>query len=105
MLQDLRKNEPHRVRGLGESVMKELTTFYEEGRMNRLEGLEADPKLRSIELFQKVSWVGPVKAEELYDHGLRSIEDLRAKGQHLLTEQARICLSRCVCVCVCVRVR
>lgn len=75
--------------------MKELTTFYEEGRMDRLDGLEADPKVRCLELFQKVSWVGPKKAEELYDNGLRSIEDLRARGQHLLTEQARVCLNRC----------
>lgn len=103
-MQDLRKNEPERVRGLGDSIMKELTTFYEEGRMSRLDGLEADPKLKALELFQEVSWVGPKKAEELYDNGLRSIEDLRASGQHLLTKQARVCLSRysvCVCVCAC----
>lgn len=98
LLQDLRKNEPERVRGVGDSVMKELSTFYEEGRMNRLEGLEADPRVRSLELFQKISWVGPIKARELFDYGLRSIEDVRERGQHILTEQGRICLSRCVCV-------
>lgn len=81
--------------------MKELTTFYEEGRMDRLVGLEADPKLRSLELFQKVGWVGPKKAEELYNDGLRSIEDLRARPD-LLTEQQKICLNRYVYVCVCV---
>eukprot|EP00903_Cladosiphon_okamuranus_P022154 g20373.t2 len=53
------KNEPERVRGLGESVMKELTTFYKEGRMNRLDGLEADPKLKCLELFQKGQGAAP----------------------------------------------
>eukprot|EP00752_Nemacystus_decipiens_P005447 g4937.t1 len=93
-LKDLRKNQPERVRGLGESVMKELTTFYDEGRMNRLDGLEADPRVRCLELFQKVGWVGSATAEKLYGEGMRSIEDLRARGQALLTEQQRICLNR-----------
>ncbi len=92
--QDLRRNEPERVRGLGDSVMKELKAFYEEGRMGRLEGLEADPRVRRMELFKKVGWVGDVKARELFDHGITSIEDLRARGQHLLTKQSRVCLSR-----------
>lgn len=100
--QDMRKNEPERVRGLGDSVMKELASFYAEGRMNRLEGLEANPKIKSMELLRKISWVGETTAEKLWDRGLRTIEDVRARGQHLMTEQARICLSRYTCVCVCV---
>ncbi|CAM9611406.1 unnamed protein product [Ectocarpus sp. 12 AP-2014] len=93
-LKDLRKHEPQRVRGLGDSVMKELSTFYEEGRMHRLDGLEADPKLKCLKIFQEVGWVGAVKAQQLYDKGMRSIEDLRTKGLHLLSEQAQICLDR-----------
>jgi nucleotidyltransferase/DNA polymerase involved in DNA repair len=33
--------------------------------------------------------VGPVKAKQLYDAGIRSIEDLRKK-QHLLTDMQKI---------------
>lgn len=93
-LQDLKKREPERVRGLGKSVMEELEAFYEEGKMNRLNDLEADPKLRCLELFQTISWVGPKKAEELCKAGMRTLEDVRTKGMHLLTEQARLCLNR-----------
>lgn len=101
-MQDLKRAEPQRVKGLGESIMAELKTFYEEGKMNRLVGLEADRKVKCLELFQQVGWVGAKKAETLYDYGLRSIQDLRDRGQHLLTEQARVCLNRCVRACVCV---
>ena len=87
------------VHGLGDSVMRELKAIYETGESPRLDGLAADPKVRCLELFQKIGWVGPVKARELYGNGIGSIEELRAKGQHLLTEQARICLSRYVWFC------
>lgn len=75
-------------------MMRELETFYEEGKMHRLDGMEADPKLKCLELFNKISWVGEVTAQKLYSEGMRSIEDVRERGQHLLNEQARICLSR-----------
>lgn len=75
--------------------MKELSTFYEEGKMHRLDGLEADPKLKCLKIFQEIGWVGAVKAHQLYDKGMRSVEDLRTKGLHLLSEQAQICLNRC----------
>ncbi|CAM9244849.1 unnamed protein product, partial [Hapterophycus canaliculatus] len=93
-LKDIRRRDPDRVRGIGDSVIKELESFYAEGKMYRLDGMEADPKLKCLELFNKISWVGEVTAKKLYSEGMRSIEDVRARGQHLLNEQARICLSR-----------
>lgn len=95
--QDLKKNEPERVGGIGDGAMKELTAFFAEGKGKaRAPVLETDPsELEAcLKLFQEVGWVGAVKAQQLYDKGMRSIEDLRTRGRHLLTEQMRICLNR-----------
>ncbi|CAM9648921.1 unnamed protein product [Ectocarpus sp. 8 AP-2014] len=96
-LKDLRKNDPERVRGIGDGAMKELTAFFAEGKGKaRPPVSEADPPALEacLKLFQEVGWVGAVKAQQLYDKGMRSIEDLRTRGRHLLTEQMRVCLNR-----------
>ncbi|CAM9422741.1 unnamed protein product [Ectocarpus sp. 6 AP-2014] len=96
-LKDLRKNDPERVRGIGDGAMKELTAFLAEGKGKaRAPVSEADPPAPEacLKLFQEVGWVGAVKAGQLYDKGMRSIEDLRTSGRDLLTEQMRVCLNR-----------
>ncbi|CAN0206851.1 unnamed protein product [Ectocarpus sp. 12 AP-2014] len=96
-LKDLRKNDPERVRGIGDGAIKELTAFFAKSKGRaRSPVSEADPSAveTCLKLFQEVGWVGAVKAQQLCDRGMRSIEDLRTRGRHLLTEQMRVCLNR-----------
>ena len=46
--QSLKKNDPARMRGIGESALALLDEFYSEGKMDRFEGLSSDPRVSRV---------------------------------------------------------
>ena len=58
---------------VGEGIKKKVKEFLEEGKMTKLENLEADPKLVALEALAQIWGVGNVAAAKLYASGIRSI--------------------------------
>ena len=54
--------------------------------MAKVEFLSKDAKLQSLELLPQIWGVGPSGALKLYNHGIQNIQQLREKGEHLLTK-------------------
>lgn len=67
------------IRGIGPSVLSEVTEFLATGTSKRLHELEqtyGQDKNQILDQLQKIHGIGPVKANEFYDLGVRKIEDL-----------------------------
>lgn len=85
------------VKHIGKSIAEKIQEYLTTGSIKKVE--EVKPLLANVKKptgpdlifqeFQKIWGVGPVKARELYNKGMRSIEDIQ-KNQHLLTEQQQI---------------
>lgn len=71
-------DELKNVTGVGKSTQQEIVEFLETGTSQRLKALEdADANRKeTIQLFRGIHGIGPVKADELYAEGYRTIEDL-----------------------------
>ncbi|CAB1100093.1 unnamed protein product [Ectocarpus sp. CCAP 1310/34] len=84
------------IEQLKETSERGSRPFLPRARARRSPVSEVDPPTveACLKLFQEVGWVGAVKTQQLYDKGMRSIENLRTRGRHLLTEQVRFCLNR-----------
>jgi nucleotidyltransferase/DNA polymerase involved in DNA repair len=54
--------------------------------MAKVEFLSKDAKLQSLETLAQIWGVGPSGALKLYNHGIQNIQQLREKGQHILTK-------------------
>ncbi|CAM9118444.1 unnamed protein product, partial [Laminaria digitata] len=50
-LRSIKKSNPSRMRGIGESALALLDEFYSEGKMDRFEGLSSDPRLACLRAF------------------------------------------------------
>ena len=70
---------------VGSGIKKKVKEFIEQGKMTKLESLQADPKLMVLEELAKIWGVGPVAAQKLYDKKIRSVADLRKKPELLTT--------------------
>eukprot|EP01034_Spumella_vulgaris_P023242 gene23242-29446_t len=75
------------LHGIGQSVRDKIEEVIDTGSLQKLEHFHEDPKMQTLHTFANIPWVGPVTAETLYKKGYRSIDDLRERGKHDLTEQ------------------
>jgi len=85
------------VRGIGPQILAKVKEFLESGKIASAEEkrVELEVKVplsereRGIEELSSVWGIGPVKADKLYDQGVKNIVELR-KNTSLLTEQQKI---------------
>lgn len=77
------------IEGIGDGIKKKIAEVLKGESMSKLDELKSDPKMMVLDTLGKVWGVGPVAAQKLYSHGIRSIEDLRKK-QDLLTNHQKI---------------
>ena len=65
--------------GVGEKIKKKMEEIVETGRLEAAERAKADYPLEALALFGSIYGIGPVKARELVDMGLRTLTDLRVE--------------------------
>jgi len=65
--------------GVGEKIKKKMEEIVETGRLEAAEKAKAEYPLDALALFGGIYGIGPVKARELVDMGLRTLTDLRVE--------------------------
>lgn len=88
------KKELLDITGVGKSVADKIMEFINTGKIKKVEEIEMKQKKSNkskniLDLFENIWGVGPKKAQELYNNGFRSIEDIR-KNTDLLTKNQKI---------------
>lgn len=77
--------------GVGESLAVKIREIFETGALHQAKEAQQDSAYDIHNALLKIYGVGPVKALELVrDHGIRSLDDLRAHQDTLLNEKQRI---------------
>ena len=59
---------------VGDGIKKKVKEFLAEGKMTKLQNLQSDTKLQTLEQFALIWGVGPAKANQIYASGVRSID-------------------------------
>ncbi len=62
--------------GIGDKIADKIDEFLKTGKLQKLENIRHDESAVAINLLTRVVGIGPAKAKELYDAGIRTIEDL-----------------------------
>jgi len=78
--------------GIGKKIADKIQEIIDTGKLHQVDELGADQLERTKILteFTAIWGVGPVKAQELWDMGARSIEDIKEDHQHLLNDNQKI---------------
>ncbi|MCO5609376.1 hypothetical protein L7F22_063602 [Adiantum nelumboides] len=76
------------VSGIGSSVIDKIKEILCTGKLQKLESLKADSKVRTLQHLASVWGVGPKLAQKLYQAGHRSVDDL--VEERSLSQMARI---------------
>ncbi|KAI5079691.1 hypothetical protein GOP47_0005170 [Adiantum capillus-veneris] len=76
------------ISGIGSSVIDKIKEILCTGKLQKLEGLKADPKVCTLQHLASVWGVGPKLAQKLYQAGHRSVDDLVKEPS--LSQMARI---------------
>lgn len=69
--------EARKLDGVGQKISEKIKEFLSTGKLQKLEKIHADDKSTAITLLTRVSGIGPAKAKELVDDGIRTIESLK----------------------------
>ena len=70
---------------IGETIMHKFKEYVTTGKLTVLERERADP----ANILAEIYGVGPKKAKELIDKGIRTIDQLRARQDELLNSVQR----------------
>ncbi|XP_046962599.1 DNA polymerase beta-like [Vanessa cardui] len=70
-------DEARKLNGIGEKISKKIDEFLNTGKLKKLDDIHKDENAQIISLLTRVSGIGPVKAADLLNMGIKSIEDLR----------------------------
>ena len=86
------------IPGIGKSIYNHIVEIATTGHLTKLDNYKSDPRKMALENLTTVWGIGPQSATDLYNKGIKSVDDLRSKNstelQSLLTEQQIIGLSR-----------
>ena len=90
-------NQIKSVKGIGKTIREKIKEYLDTGQIMKVEEIKKEiltnkkknDKDSTIELFETIWGIGIVKARELYQDGMRSLEDLE-KNKHLLTTNQKI---------------
>nr|XP_018917447.1 PREDICTED: DNA polymerase beta-like [Bemisia tabaci] len=69
--------EASKLEGVGQKIAQKIDEFLETGKLAKLEKIREDGVGPAISTLTRVSGIGPAKAKELYDLGIRTIEELK----------------------------
>ena len=72
-------NQMDEIPFIGDGIKKKVKEFMEQGKMSKLESLQADPKVAILGELEKIWGVWQVAAQKLYQAGIRSVKDLEGK--------------------------
>ncbi|XP_034191254.2 DNA polymerase beta [Osmia lignaria lignaria] len=81
--------EARKLPGIGEKIAKKIDEFLSTGKLQKLEDINKDESNVAINLLTRVSGIGPAKAKELLDAGIKSLNDLK-KHQDKLNHHQKI---------------
>ncbi|KAK9297035.1 hypothetical protein QLX08_009132 [Tetragonisca angustula] len=81
--------EARKLPGIGEKIAKKIDEFLSTGKLQKLEDIKKDESNVAINLLTRVSGIGPAKAKELVDKGIKTLEDLK-KHQDKLNHHQKI---------------
>ncbi|XP_024938080.1 DNA polymerase beta-like isoform X2 [Cephus cinctus] len=79
--------EAKKLPGIGEKIAKKIDEFLETGKLRKLEEINKDENNIAINLLTRVSGIGPSKAKELVNSGVKTIEDLKQILERLTHHQ------------------
>ncbi|XP_075211388.1 DNA polymerase beta-like isoform X2 [Lycorma delicatula] len=79
--------EARKLDGIGDKIAKKIDEFIETGTLQKLEKIKKDDTSESINLLTRVTGIGPAKARELFDQGIKTIEDLQNNKDKLTHHQ------------------
>ncbi|XP_017762148.1 PREDICTED: DNA polymerase beta-like [Eufriesea mexicana] len=81
--------EARKLPGIGEKIAKKIDEFLNTGKLQKLEDINKDENNIAINLLTRVSGIGPAKAKELIDAGIKTLNDLK-KHQEKLNHHQKI---------------
>ncbi|XP_023950862.2 DNA polymerase beta [Bicyclus anynana] len=70
-------DEAKKLSGIGDKISKKIDEFLQTGKLRKLENIHQDENAQAISLLTRVSGIGPVKAADLVNSGIKTIDDLR----------------------------
>jgi hypothetical protein len=76
--------------GFGKSLKTTIQEILDTGTLRKLSHLKKNPRSTAITTLSDIWGVGERTAEQLYNQGYETIEDLRTRGKHLLNRQQLI---------------
>ena len=84
------------LKGVGDAIQKKIQEIMTTGSLASAERAKEKYPIEALDAFQNIYGVGPAKAKELTEQGLRTIEELRAAAQRtpsILNDKQRIGLA------------
>lgn len=83
-----------KIPNIGKSISEKIQEYLEYGYISKAEEFKTTlnvttDKERILNMFQNIWGVGPVKAQELYDLGYTTLDELR-ENEHILTTNQKI---------------
>ncbi|KAF5284225.1 hypothetical protein FQR65_LT00225 [Abscondita terminalis] len=81
--------EARALNGIGEKIAKKIDEFLETGKLKKLENIHKDESSTAINLLTRVTGIGPAKAHQLVQAGIKTLDDLR-NNKHLLNHHQQI---------------
>jgi len=75
--------EARNLDGVGQKIAEKLDEFIETGELTKLKKIRKDDTGVAINNLTRVSGIGPSKARELVEQGIKSLEDLRKYADKL----------------------
>lgn len=79
--------EARKLKGVGDKICKKIDEFLQTGKLRKLEKIREDDTNTAINLLTRVTGIGPAKAKQLVDAGIKTIEDLRRHEAKLNSHQ------------------
>ncbi|KAJ1529363.1 hypothetical protein ONE63_006151 [Megalurothrips usitatus] len=76
-------DEAHKLEGVGQKISEKISEYLSTGKLKKLELIHQDDTSTAIQLLTRVSGIGPAKAKELVDSGVKTIEDLNENKDKL----------------------
>jgi DNA polymerase/3'-5' exonuclease PolX len=78
--------QAQQLEGIGKKIADKIQEILDTGELHQVEelGPEIIAKTKTLTLFNNIWGVGPVKAQELWDAGARSLKDIRENYKYLL---------------------
>jgi len=76
-------DEAKKLPGVGDKIAKKIEEILSTGKLAKLENIQQDEASVAINLLTRVSGIGPAKAKDLYDEGVKDLDELRQHATKL----------------------